>query len=157
MRIRVLSPGKKMPAWIQEGFTTYAKRMPTECRLEPVELELGHRSKKNYSVEQAKQEETKQFEKALRPSDFIVALDVKGKSLSTEQLSLGLKKWMGGGSDVAILIGGPDGLDQGLLDKASQVISLSKLTLPHALARVVLAEQIYRAWTLLKGHPYHRA
>lgn len=157
MKIRILSPGKKMPAWIQEGFATYAKRLPKECRIELVELDLGHRSKKNYAVAQAIQEESKQFEKALQSSDFIVALDVKGKTLSTEQLAQSLQTWMASGSDIAILIGGPDGLSQDLLDQARQTLSLSKLTLPHALVRVVLAEQLYRAWTLLSGHPYHRA
>ena len=157
MKIRVLSPGKKMPAWIQEGFQTYAKRMPKECRLQLVELELGHRGKKNYSIAQAQQEETVQFEKALQQGDYIVALDVKGKAMSTEELAISLENWRGGGSDVAILIGGPDGLEAKLLKQAQQKISLSKLTLPHALVRVVLAEQLYRAWSILNGHPYHRA
>ena len=156
MKIRILSPGRKMPAWIQDGFATYAKRMPKECKLELVELNLGQRSKKNYSVAQAKLDECKQFEKVLQSSDLVIALDVKGKALSTSELSKNLQNWMASGSDVAILIGGPDGLSQDLLDKARQTISLSKLTMPHALVRVVLAEQLYRAYTLLIGHPYHR-
>jgi len=157
MKIRVLSPGKKMPAWIQEGFKTYAKRMPRECSLELVELDLGNRSKKNYSAEQAKRDEEKQFEKHLGKSEYRVALDVLAKPLNTEQLASSLEDWRASGSDIAILIGGPDGLSEKLLASAQQKISLSKLTLPHALVRVIFAEQIYRAWTLLSGHPYHRA
>jgi len=146
-----------MPTWIQEGFTTYAKRMPKDCSLELVELELGNRSKKNYSAEQAKRDEQKQFEKHLNKSDFRVALDVLAKPMNTEQLATNLENWRGNGSDVAILIGGPDGLSEQLLASAQQNISLSKLPLPHALVRVIFAEQIYRAWTVLNGHPYHRA
>jgi len=157
MKIRVLSPGKKLPAWIQEGFATYAKRMPRECQLELIELELGPRTKKNYSATLACNAETKQFEKFLKSSDYIVALDVKGKALDTEQLAQSLENWKAGGRDVAILIGGPDGLGQELLKRSHQKISLSKFTMPHGLVRVVLAEQIYRAWSLLNGHPYHRA
>jgi 23S rRNA (pseudouridine1915-N3)-methyltransferase len=157
MKIRILSPGKKMPTWVREGFNSYAKRMPKECKLELHELDLGQRSKKNYSVAQVKNAESESFKKVLHSSDLVVALDVQGKTLSTEQLSQNLEKWLASGSNVSILIGGPDGLSQEMLDKANSTISLSKLTMPHALVRVMLAEQIYRACTLISGHPYHRA
>jgi len=156
MKIRILSPGKKLPSWINEGFAEYAKRMPNECKLELVELNLAKRAKKNYSSEKAKQEELAFFEKAFNKGEHIVALHEKAKALSTVGLSQQLEHWQGLGKDVVILIGGPDGLAPELLQKAQQKFKLSDLTLPHGMVRVLLAEQLYRAHTITIGHPYHR-
>ena len=157
MKIRILSPGKKLPGWINEGFAEYAKRMPNECKLELIELNLAKRAKKNYSTEQAKQEELAFFQKALNKSEHVVALHEKAKSISTVGLAQQLEYWQGLGKDIAILIGGPDGLAPELLQLAEQKFKLSDLTLPHGLVRVLLAEQLYRAHTIVIGHPYHRA
>ncbi len=156
MKIRILSPGKKLPGWINQGFAEYAKRMPNECKVELIELNLAKRAKKNYSSIQAKQEELAFFEKALHKNDHIIALHEKAKAISTVGFSQQLATWQGLGKDVAILIGGPDGLADELLQKAHQKFKLSDLTLPHAMVRVLLAEQLYRAYTITIGHPYHR-
>lgn len=158
MKIRIVAAGGKMPAWVQEGYNEYAKRLPRELTLEMVEVPLGNRGQKNSAalVEKARQKEGEAMLAALGPRDHVVALDVKGKSWSTEQLSRELAGWQMSGDNVSLLIGGPDGLSAECLQRASQRWSLSALTMPHPLVRVLLAEQLYRAWTLLAGHPYHK-
>jgi 23S rRNA (pseudouridine1915-N3)-methyltransferase len=155
MKLRLLAVGNKMPAWVTEGFLEYARRMPQDCALELVEISPGHRSKSS-SKEKAMQQEADALLRAIRPQDHLIALDVLGKSWSTEQLSDQLGQWRMNGGDVALMIGGPDGISPELLAQARQRWSLSNLTLPHPLVRVVVAEQLYRAWTLLQGHPYHK-
>lgn len=155
MKLRLLAVGNKMPAWVTEGYQEYARRMPADCALELVEISPGHRSKSS-SKEKAMQQEAEALLRAIRPQDHLIALDVLGKSWSTEQLSEQLGQWRMAGGDVALIIGGPDGISPELLAKAKQRWSLSNLTLPHPLVRVVVAEQLYRAWTLLQGHPYHK-
>lgn len=147
-----------MPAWVQEGYTEYAKRLPREIFLEMVEIPLGQRGQKNATalIDKARRKEGAAMLSALGPRDHVVALDVKGKPWSTEQLSRQLRAWQLLGESVCLLVGGPDGLSGDCLNAARQRWSLSPLTLPHPLVRVVLAEQIYRAWTLLVGHPYHK-
>lgn len=156
MKIRLLSPGQKMPGWIQQGFTEYAQRMPHECRLELVELPLGRRAR-GIPVERAIEAEGLRMMGAIKDTDQVVALEVGGREFTTEQLASRLEGWMGEGSDLCLLVGGPDGLAPECVKRASLSWSLSRLTLPHGLVRVMLAEQLYRAWTVLKGHPYHRA
>lgn len=134
-----------MPAWIQDGFHEYARRMPPELRMELVELKP-----------QGKEAEGKKLLDGVPGGATLIALDERGKSVSTQQLSKLLADWMRDGTQPAFAIGGADGLSQAVKDRARMAISLSPLTLPHALARVVLAEQLYRAWTILSGHPYHR-
>ncbi|MDP2506579.1 MULTISPECIES: 23S rRNA (pseudouridine(1915)-N(3))-methyltransferase RlmH [unclassified Oceanobacter] len=155
MKIRLLAVGQKMPAWVTDGYQEYAKRLPADCALELVEISPGHRSKSS-SKEKAMQQEAAALLKAIRPQEHLVVLDVLGKPWSTEQLSGHLSQWRMDGHDVALVIGGPDGIAPTLLAQAKQRWSLSSLTLPHPLVRVVVAEQIYRAWTLLQGHPYHK-
>lgn len=147
-----------MPAWVQQGYNEYAKRLPREISLEMVEIPLGNRGQKNSAslVEKARRKEGEAMLAALAPRDHVVALDVLGKPWGTEQLSRELENWRMQGDNVSLLIGGPDGLAEDCLSRARQRWSLSPLTLPHPLVRVVLAEQIYRAWTLLAGHPYHK-
>lgn len=155
MRIRILAIGQKMPSWVNEGFTEYAKRLIGDCTLELIELPMSKRGKNN-NIDQLKAKEAKSIEAALKKDELLVALDVLGKDVTTPQLAGLLSEWQMQGDNVAIVIGGPDGICQSLLDKANKKISLSKLTLPHPMVRVLLSEQLYRAWSINKGHPYHR-
>lgn len=156
MKIRILAIGQKMPSWVEQGYQEYAKRMPNECALEMVEIASGHRGKST-SVAKVKEQEGEALLKVIKPQDWVVALEVKGKSWNTEQLAGQLENWRMNGRDICLLIGGPDGLSQKALARADQKWSLSDLTLPHPLVRIVLAEQVYRAWTVIQGHPYHKA
>ncbi|MCA0899224.1 23S rRNA (pseudouridine(1915)-N(3))-methyltransferase RlmH [Microbulbifer agarilyticus] len=158
MKIKIIAAGGKMPGWVQQGYNEYAKRLPRELTLEMVEIPLGNRGQKNSPalVEKARQKEGEAMLAAIQPREHVVALEVKGKSWSTEQLSRELADWQMGGDNVCLLIGGPDGLAPECVARANQKWSLSALTMPHPLVRVLLAEQLYRAWTLLAGHPYHK-
>lgn len=155
MRIRLIAVGTKMPAWIEAGFLEYSKRLPRELSLELLELPVAKRSK-NYNVAQVKQQEGDKILSAIGSGEGVIALDVKGQSWSTEKLSSNMDGWLQEGRHYNLLIGGPDGLDERCLQRADQKWSLSSLTLPHPLVRVIVAEQIYRGWSFLKGHPYHR-
>ena len=144
-----------MPSWVTEGFNEYAKRMPSEMRIELVELPLGPRGK-NQPVEKAIAREGEAMLKAIAANNGVVALDVPGKPWSTEQLTKQLLSWRDSGRNYDFLIGGPDGLAPECIARAGQSWSLSPLTLPHPLVRILLVEQLYRAWTLNAGHPYHK-
>ena len=156
MQIQIITIGNKMPDWVNQGFNEFAKRMPRECQLKLVELPPAQRSKTT-NLDKALEDEGKRLLKAVGKNSDIVVLDVKGKQHSTVSLSAELDNWLAGGNDIALLIGGADGLSQECLSAAKSKWSLSKLTFPHPLARVILAEQLYRAWSLLNNHPYHRA
>lgn len=156
MKLRLLAAGTRMPDWVSAGFADYAGRMPRECRLELREIPLGPRGG-GRSDGRAVTVEGERMHKALSPSDRTVALDVGGRALDTEALSRRLAGWLQDGRDVVFAVGGPDGLAPSVVERAEWRWSLSPLTLPHGLVRVVLAEQLYRAWTVLQGHPYHRA
>jgi len=156
VRIHLLSIGRRMPAWVEAGYGEYAKRLPTECALRLVEIEPGHRGK-GASPDRARREEGGRLLAALPKGAQVIALDERGRAWSTEQLSRELAGWLGSGQDLALLVGGPEGLDQACRARADRLWSLSPLTFPHPLVRVILAEQLYRAWSLLGGHPYHRA
>ncbi|MCS2609403.1 23S rRNA (pseudouridine(1915)-N(3))-methyltransferase RlmH [Halomonas dongshanensis] len=155
MKIRLLAVGTKMPAWVEEGVETYRKRLPRDFSLEIEEIALGQRGK-NADVAKARAQEAQRIRDRLRGDEFIVALEVKGKAWTTEQLAFEAGEWRMLGRDVVLLVGGPDGLAPELSAMADRKWSLSALTLPHPLVRILLAEQLYRAWTLLVGHPYHR-
>ena len=144
-----------MPDWVEQGFMEYAKRMPPESKIKLVEISAGKRGK-NSDTKRLTQQEGEKMLAAIPKSAKVVALDVLGNACSTEELAQELKIWQASGQDIAILIGGPEGLADDCIKQAQQKISLSKLTLPHPLVRVVLAEQLYRATTILKGHPYHK-
>lgn len=145
-----------MPAWVTEGYREYARRLPRECTLSLTEIPLGQRPRSG-PVQRAVGEEGKRMLAAMGAGQRIIALDVGGRGWSTEQLAEQLQLWLRDGRHVGLLVGGPDGLAPDCLQRAEQRWSLSPLTLPHPLVRVVLAEQLYRAWSLLSGHPYHRA
>lgn len=155
MRIHVISIGNKMPAWVQQGYEEYAKRLPREVKPELIELPLANRSK-NLDITKAIVKEGEQMLSAIPQKARVMALDVKGKSWSTEDLAQQLQNWRMQGEPVSFLIGGPDGLAPDCLTRAEQSWSLSALTLPHPLVRVVFIEQLYRAWTILNNHPYHK-
>ena len=146
MRVTILAIGHKMPSWIEEGFGEYAKRMPPEARLELVELKPG----------KDKDDEGKKLLEATPPGATLLALDERGKEVTTKGLSVMLSDWMRDGINPAFVIGGADGLSDEVKQRAAKLISLSALTLPHQLVRVVVAEQLYRAWSILARHPYHR-
>lgn len=145
-----------MPRWVQEGYGEYAKRLPSECALQLVEIAPGRRGK-GADIQRALRDEGERMLAAIPKGCQVLALDVKGKSWSTEQLSSKLSEWMGDGRDLALLVGGPEGLADACRQRADGGWSLSALTMPHPLVRVVVAEQLYRAWSLLRNHPYHRA
>jgi len=144
-----------MPGWVDTGYREYAKRLPPECSLHLHEIEPGHRSK-GASAEVARREEGTRMLAALPKGAQVVALDQRGKTWSTEQLAKMLAGWMADGRDLAMLVGGPEGIADSCCARADLLWSLSPLTFPHPLVRVLLAEQLYRAWSFLKGHPYHR-
>ncbi len=155
MKIRLIAVGTKMPSWVQEGFAEYTKRMPHDCRIELIELPIGPRGK-NQPVSKAIEKEGQAMLAVMKPQNTCVALEVLGKPWSTEQLAKQMTGWRMEGQDVDLLVGGPDGLSPQCTQKATQKWSLSSLTLPHPLVRVLLAEQLYRAWTVNNNHPYHK-
>ncbi len=154
MKFLVLAVGNRMPAWIEAGFQEYAKRMPRGARMELREVRPGNRA--GGGAGRALEEERDRIRAALPPDCEAVALDERGKAVTTAQLAAQIERWRGGGRDVAFVIGGPDGLHPEIKRQAQRMMSLSPMTLPHGLARVLLAEQLYRAVSLLAGHPYHR-
>lgn len=155
MRTRIIAVGTKMPAWVETGFQEYAKRLPRDFSVDVVELPLGPRGKSG-SVEKAMAKEGEQMLAAIPDGDKVIALDVLGKPWSTEKLADNLADWRMEGHNYSLLIGGPDGLAKSCLARADLKWSLSALTLPHPLVRIVLIEQLYRAWTILSNHPYHK-
>nr|WP_298374208.1 23S rRNA (pseudouridine(1915)-N(3))-methyltransferase RlmH [uncultured Halomonas sp.] len=155
MKVRLLAVGQRMPSWVEQGVGEYRKRLPRDFALEIVEIAPGARGK-NADVARAVSQEGQRMRERLRESDHRVALEVTGQPWSTEQLAQQAEAWRHRGGDVALLIGGPDGLEPRLSAQAEQRWSLSPLTLPHPLVRLLLCEQLYRAWTLLVSHPYHR-
>lgn len=156
MRIHLISVGRRMPSWVEAGFGEYARRLPAECALHLVEVEPLRRVKGG-SPDQARLEEGERILKAIPKGAGVTALDLGGQAWTTEDLARQMRGWMGEGRDRALLIGGADGLSVPCLERSEQRWSLSNLTFPHQLVRILVAEQIYRAWSLLKGHPYHRA
>jgi 23S rRNA (pseudouridine1915-N3)-methyltransferase len=157
MKLRILAVGDRMPAWIDAGFAEYARRMPREARIELVQIKPAARTRSGgNSATQWCDLEAQRINAALRARVRKVVLDERGKSLTTIELARRLERWKQEGDDVAFIVGGADGTAVALQHDAELVWSLSPLTLPHALCRVILAEQLYRAVSLLAGHPYHR-
>ena len=154
MRIRVLAVGQKMPDWIESGVDEYCRRLPSDFRIEWVEIKAAHRG--SGSVEQYRRKEAQAIRAKMKQSDLVVALDINGIPLDTESIAEKLGNWRTLGRRLSLLIGGPDGLDRELMESASEKWSLGGITLPHHLVRIILAEQLYRAWSVLVGHPYHR-
>lgn len=155
MRIRLIAVGTKMPGWVEQGVDEYCKRLPPELKLDIKEIAPGKRGK-GADIQRAIQQEGQQILAAIGQYDRVIALDVQGKPWATEQLASELENWQREGDDISLLVGGPDGLAPECLQRANQRWSLSALTLPHPLVRIVLAEQLYRAYTINTNHPYHR-
>lgn len=155
MRVRLIAVGGRMPDWVESACEDYRRRLPRELRFELVEIPLAVRGK-NADIAHARQQESERSLKTAGDA-CLVALDERGQAWSSTELAGMLKRWQLGGRDVALLIGGPDGHAPEVLEQAQQRWSLSRLTLPHALVRVLVIEQLYRATTLIAGHPYHRA
>lgn len=155
MRLIIVAVGERMPRWIDEGFHEYVRRMPRKARVHLVEIRPERRSGAR-SAAQCMQAEAGRIEAAIPASALRVVLDERGRDVRTADMAGALEGWLGEGRDVAFLIGGADGLDPTLKNTADLQWRLSSLTLPHGLVRVLLAEQLYRAVSILDNHPYHR-
>lgn len=154
MRLTILAVGDKMPGWAEEATAEYLKRMPREARVELVTVKPEKRA--GQSPDSLKQAEAARLLDKLPAGARLVALDEHGRQVTTRELSDLLARWMESGQDTCLVIGGADGLAPTILERAESTLALSRLTLPHAMARVLLAEQLYRAVSLLNNHPYHR-
>ncbi len=156
MRIHLIAVGTRMPDWVETAFKDYAGRMPRECSLQLIEIAPGQRGK-NADIARAKQAEGEKILKAIPRDAYVIALDEHGDALTSTGWGDALKSWLQMGRDVCLLIGGPDGHAPEVFARADRKWALSKLTLPHGMVRVLVAEQLFRAHSLLINHPYHRA
>ena len=155
MRILIVAVGTRMPGWVAEAFEDYARRMPASARIELIEVKPERRAA-NMGTALVLAREARRIESALPQGCTRIVLDERGRTLSSTQFARHFERWIERGKDVAFIIGGAEGVDAGLKSSASDQLSLSAMRLPHALARVLLAEQLYRAHAILTGHPYHR-
>jgi 23S rRNA (pseudouridine1915-N3)-methyltransferase len=154
MKLRILSVGHKMPDWVETGCAEYLKRMPREMTVEIVEIKPDKRAAGKNSAQVQEAESKRIIEAAGR--DYLIALDERGQQVTTLQLADRMKNWLAGGRDVALVIGGADGLHADVKNRADWLWGLSSLTLPHGMVRILLAEQLYRAQSVIHNHPYHR-
>ncbi len=155
MLIRLIAVGNKMPTWVTTGYEDYAKRLPAGYALKLVEITPETRLKQA-DIKRITEKEGEKILATIKSSNLIIALDVQGQTWSTEELATSLQTWHNESRDVDLLVGGPDGLSPACVQKAHLKWSLSRLTLPHPLVRILVAEQLYRAWSILQNHPYHR-
>jgi 23S rRNA (pseudouridine1915-N3)-methyltransferase len=155
MKLVLVAVGQRQPAWADAAYDDFAKRFTAECRLELKAVKAEPRTS-GKTVLAMRAAEAERLEAAVPKGARRVVLDERGERRTTAQLAERLRFWLGDGRDVALIIGGPDGLDAKLKSSADETLRLSDLTLPHAFVRVLLAEALYRAWSLLSGHPYHR-
>jgi len=144
-----------MPEWINTGYAEFSKRMPPELQINLIEITPSVRNKST-PVEKNIKEESARIQTAIPANSRLIVLDKKGKNFSSVALSEKMESWLPMGQDISIVIGGADGIDPVIKQQADEKWSLSSFTLPHALVRVIVAEQLYRAWSILQGHPYHR-
>jgi 23S rRNA (pseudouridine1915-N3)-methyltransferase len=155
VRIKLIAVGSKMPRWVEDGWHEYAKRLPSELPLELHEISLKTRGK-NVDVARLIRQEGEAMLAKVQPGDRVVTLEMTGRPWSTEQLAAELERWRLDARNINLMVGGPEGLAPEVCARSEQRWSLSPLTLPHPLVRILIGEQIYRAWTLLSGHPYHK-
>jgi len=155
MKVHLIAVGKKIPEWINSGYAEFSKRMPPELQIDLIEITPSVRNKTTPTEKNIK-EEGKRIQSAIPANSRLIVLDEKGKNFSSIALSKKMESWLPMGQDIVLVIGGADGIDPKIKQQADEKWSLSSFTLPHALVRVVIAEQLYRAWSILKGHPYHR-
>jgi len=156
VKIHLLAIGSKMPDWVTKGYAEYAGRLTGKVQLQLREIPAEKRTK-NSDVKTLCKKESMKLLAAIPKGCRVVALDVLGQSWSTEKLASQMENWMMSGQDIALLVGGPEGMTRECVERADQVWSLSALTFPHPLVRVLLSEQLYRAWSITENHPYHRA
>lgn len=155
MHLRLIAVGDKQPAWINTACTDYIGRLPRQWKFQLETIATALRTK-NSNKNTAVETEGRKVLASVRPGDFMVLLDERGKALSSRDLGEQLREWLSAGRDLCFVIGGPDGVSPACAARADLRWSLSRMTLPHGLARVMFCEQLYRAWTLTQGHPYHR-
>jgi 23S rRNA (pseudouridine1915-N3)-methyltransferase len=155
MHIRIIALGQKMPGWVDAGCDDYLKRLPPELSVELVTLPVATQKSRD-SVEHRKLRQCSAIMEKLGPGGINIALDEQGEQWPSQKWSRQMQRWMFEQPRVNLIIGGPDGLSQQCLELCQHQVSLGRMTMPHALLRVVLLEQLYRAWTIIKGHPYHR-
>ncbi len=155
MIVHLIAIGSNMPNWVKDGFEEYQGRLRNEVQLKMVEIPAQAR-KKNADIRKILKEEGQKMMAAVPKGARIVGLDVIGKAVTTPELSQMMAGWLQGGTDIALLIGGPEGFSDEVKQSFQQSISLSKLTLPHPMVRILVAEQLFRGWSILHNHPYHR-
>ena len=155
MKIQLVAVGTKMPAWVQAGYMAYVQRFPRDMPLELYEISAGKRSK-NADIKRILEKEGEAMLAAVPVGNRIITLDIPGKPWNTQDLAMQMERWKRDGRDVSLLVGGPEGLAPACKSAADQSWSLSTLTLPHPLVRVLIAESLYRAWSITTNHPYHR-
>jgi 23S rRNA (pseudouridine1915-N3)-methyltransferase len=156
MKFHLIAVGQRVPDWIEKGYHEFAKRLPIEHRINLIEIATSKRHK-NSDTRRLLEREAQQMIAAIPKSATVIALDVSGQQWSTQQLAQQFSAWQQEGHDIALLVGGPDGLTPDCVARARYVWSLSRLTFPHALVRIMIAEQLYRAWSINNEHPYHRS
>ncbi|SUO94746.1 23S rRNA (pseudouridine(1915)-N(3))-methyltransferase RlmH [Suttonella ornithocola] len=156
MHINLIAVGHKMPDWVNKGYLEYAERLKKEVILSLTEIPLQKRSDKQ-QISSARSKEDKQILKAIEGADYVITLDIPGKLHNSETLAERLNYWQSNYRKIALIIGGPEGISDSVKNKADESWSLGKLTFPHPLVRIIVAEAIYRAWTINQNHPYHRA
>lgn len=155
MQIQLIAVGERAPAWVQEAFRDYAARLGRDCRLVLREIPPAKRGKASQSSQWCEEEGGRMLA-AIPNNAHVVALDTQGRQWSSPELAAVLQRWLAAGKPVSLLVGGPDGLSAACAQRADETWSLSKLTFPHPMVRVLIAEQLYRAWSQLHHHPYHR-
>ena len=155
MQFDLIAIGRRMPAWIGSAFCEYSKRLPKSINFNLIEITPATRSK-NKNSEQLKKIEEEKINAVIASGNLVIALDEKGKMISSHSLSVQLQTWMYNQQHISILVGGADGLSSSIKNKADQIWSLSEMTLPHGLVRIIMIEQLYRAWSIINCHPYHR-
>jgi 23S rRNA (pseudouridine1915-N3)-methyltransferase len=159
LKLLLIAVGHRMPSWVDAGFDDYARRIPREAQLKLIQVKpepRGNGNRGTRSVERLMEAEGRRIASAIPDKWLRIALDQRGRDWSTQELSGGLAAWQMEGRDVAFIVGGPDGLHEDIRRGADLLWSLSSLTLPHGLVRVIVAEQLYRAYSILRNHPYHR-
>ena len=155
MQIELIAAGTREPTWVTEGYKEYQKRLPKEWQLVLSEIPVAHRGK-SQSVEKLKEEEGKKMLERIKSGGIVIAMDSRGSDWTTEKLAVRFTDWLQNANQVQLMVGGPDGLSKGCLQRADLTRSLSRLTFPHFMVRLLLAEQIYRAWSVINHHPYHK-
>lgn len=156
MHIHLIAVGQKMPVWVEQACMEYIKRLPRELQFDTIEVPIIRRGK-NPDIQRIVRDESRKVMASVPAGCYTIALDVAGKKISTEALAQNLDSWMQQAQDIAIVIGGPDGLSEELLQQVDRTLSLSDMTFPHPLVRIIIIEQLYRAWSIISNHPYHRA